>query len=274
MQRTEDKLPQDRAQQLYLESLVGQITGWSNPQQRLMQAFRCDEFILYHQPIRPVARERTHDLMEVLVRHQDEEKHLTPPGAFLPVLEYHGMLPMLDEWVTRRFIRWYRENAKQRRIRCFVNVAGATLREPRFAVAVRELLREQAVPGEVLCFEVQEGELLSHTQEIRPTIRALQEAGCNIAVGSVGRQSVSFKSIQAVAARYVKLDGSLVRELHRDPVALAKARAINRVCHMAGMETVAEFVEEPETLEALRSIDVDYAQGFGISRPAPLYGPE
>jgi len=98
----------------------------------------------------------------------------------------------------------------------------------------------------------------------------LRQLGCSIAVGAVGRQTISFKAIQTVSANFVKLDGALVRELHRDPVALAKAQAISRVCQSAHIRTIAEFVEEQETLERLRAIGVDYAQGFGISRPAPL----
>lgn len=105
---------------------------------------------------------------------------------------------------------------------------------------------------------------------MRPVAQALQALGCRIAIGSVGRQPVSFKLIHAIGAHYVKIDGALVRELHRDAVALAKVQALHRVCRTVGMRTIAEFVEEPETIEKLRAIGVDYAQGFGISKPAPL----
>ena len=261
---------EDRAQELYLESLTGQITGWNNPRQRLAQAFDRDEFILYQQSIRPVARESAFDTVEILIRHQDEEKHLTPPGAFLPLLEYYEMMPLLDQWVTRHVLRWSQGQKRAKPLRFFINTALGTLTDVHFAQFVRDQLSAAGVSGEALCYEVPENHVLEHGEAVRPVARALQGLGCATAVGSVGRQSVSFKPIQAIAANYVKFDGSLVREIHRDPVAHAKAQAVNRVCQLAGIRTVAEFVEEEETLEKLRGIGVDYAQGFGISRPGPL----
>ena len=260
---------EDRAQQLYLESLIDQITGWNNPRQRLAQAFSRNEFILYQQAIREIGPSSGPALVEILVRHQDEEKHLTPPGAFLPILEYHDMMPRLDQWVTTHAIRWYRENARQP-LRLFINTAVRTMSEPRFAQFVKDQLAASGLAGDILCFEVQESELRAHGEAMLPVARALQSLGCAIAIGSVGRESVSFRALQAMAPNYVKLDGSLVRELHRDSVAHAKAQAINRVCQLAGIKTIAELVEQQITLDKLREIGVDYGQGFGISRPGPL----
>jgi EAL domain-containing protein (putative c-di-GMP-specific phosphodiesterase class I) len=56
----------------------------------------------------------------------------------------------------------------------------------------------------------------------------------------------------------------------RDPVNLAIVRATNEIGHALGIKTIAEYVEDQETLQALRLLGVDYGQGFGIARPAPL----
>lgn len=268
---SEPPIPESGAQQLYLESLVMQLTGWDNPRERLAQAFARDEFILFCQGIYPVAAgssERT--LLEVLVRHQDEEKHLTAPGAFLPVLEYYDMMPQLDRWVIQRSIEWHRTKAGERPMRFFINVSPRTLADPSLPAFVKDQLGLNRVGADILCFELPEADLLAHGDAIKPVVKSLQAQGCSIAIGSVGRQSVSFKAIQSVAPAYLKIDGGLVRELNRDPVAVAKAGALNRVCQGVGIRTVAEFVEDDETLAKLKTIGVNYAQGFGISRPAPL----
>jgi EAL domain-containing protein (putative c-di-GMP-specific phosphodiesterase class I) len=258
--------------QLFLESLVGRLTGWNNPHQRLLQAFSGDEFVLYQQTIRALSSQLADRIfVEVLVRHQDEEKHLTPPGAFLPMLEHYDMMTTLDQWVMRHVIDWHRAKARGRKLRFSVNMAPRTMADPEFPQTVKKLLAaERGMPADALCFEFHEAELLAYGDAVRPVAKALQELGCRIAVGSVGRQSVSFKAIQSVAANFVKLDGALVRKLHRDPAAHAQVQAINRVCHGAGIRTIAEFVEEREILDKLKAIGVDYAQGFGISRPGPL----
>ena len=69
---------------------------------------------------------------------------------------------------------------------------------------------------------------------------------------------------------FVKIDSSIVLAFQRDPVALAKLKAITRVCRTLGIRTIAEFVESDEIWEGLQALDVDYAQGFGIGAPRPL----
>ena len=262
---------QDPSRQMYLESLISNVTGWDNPRQRLADAFGRDEFILYHQGIWPVsAEDSTQTFVEILVRHQDEERNLTPAGQFLPVIEYFGMLPELDRWVVRHLLEWYKVEGRGQSLRFSLNADALTLSDPELPGYVADHLTRNDSAGDILCFEIPESELLACAEKVCPVMKALQQLGCRIAIGSVGRQSVSFKAIQAIAANFVKIDGALIRELTRDKVADGKVRAINRVCQSVGIETVAEFVEDAETLDRLKVIGVNYAQGYGLSRPAPL----
>src|SRR5687768_10260399 len=86
-------------QAFYLESLSSQLTGWDNPHERVARALRDDEFILYAQSILPIAaRSKSRAFMEILVRLQEEETNLTPPGAFIPIMEHYNLMPALDRW--------------------------------------------------------------------------------------------------------------------------------------------------------------------------------
>ena len=71
-------------------------------------------------------------------------------------------------------------------------------------------------------------------------------------------------------ADFLKVDGSFIRNIHRDDADRALVRSINEVAHALGKQTVAEFVEEAECLEVLKALGVDYAQGYGIGKPKPL----
>ena len=256
-------------QLLYLESLARQITNWSDPHERMVLALRNDEFLLYRQNIIPlVARNGARPFLEILVRLKEEETNLTPPGAFIPVMEYYGLMPALDRWIVEHVIAWSASRLPQAQTLCSINLAKSTLADVGFPSFVRERLAAHKVAPQLLCFEVCESDALTD-DGVRFLVRT-KAMGCQSAIGSFGRGSVSFDSLHSATTNFIKIDGGIVREIVRDPIAAAKTQAIARVCEEKGILTVAEFVETPDTLNALRGIGVNYVQGFGISKPGPL----
>ena len=93
---------------------------------------------------------------------------------------------------------------------------------------------------------------------------------CRAASGGFGRDRVLFDLIRGFQVEFLKIDGSVILNLLQDPVTLAKVRAVSGVAKKIGVKTVAEFVESEEIITRLKEIGIDYAQGFGISRPRPL----
>ena len=258
-------------ERLYLESLVGALTGWNDPEARVAKALEQDEFLLFGQALVPLKDDgNLPSYIEVLIRLQEEERNLTPPGAFLPVFEYLGMMPALDRWVIEHALRWWRSDSDARGMRLSINLSADTLGVADFPKFVDGRLRKQEVPAEVLCFELSATEVAVNPLSVGGGARKLNALGCQFAITSFGRDSASFDAVKAVQASFVKIDGAIVREMHRDSVALAKVSSIQQVCHKAGIRTVADFVEQEETIKLLREIGVDYAQGYGVSRPGPL----
>jgi len=88
-----------------------------------------------------------------------------------------------------------------------------------------------------------------------------------VALSSFGRDGVSFDLIRGFQIDFLKIDGSIIFDILRDPVALAKVVAIGRVAKKIGVKTIAEMVESEEAIAKLREVGIDFAQGFGISRP-------
>lgn len=264
----EDKAPE----QLYLESLVANLTGWRDPRARLAKAFKDDEFILFGQSIVPLdPKARLSPRIEILVRMREEEKNLTPPGTFIPFLEYYDMMPVLDRWVVQHAILWWKSKGGAQAPALNINLSVETLLEPSFLEFVVEQMGKAAMPGAALCFELEAMDVASHAQKARAAAEKLEPTGCGIAIAGFGRDLVSFGALKMVAAAgMIKMDGALVREIRRDPVALAKINSIQGVCNGAGIPSVAVFVEDPETLQMLRVAGVTYAQGYGVARPDAL----
>ena len=260
-------------ERLYLKSVFSTLTGWNDPERRLVKAFDNDEFMLFGQSIVPLDGAKALPFcLEILIRLREEEQNLTPPGAFLPILEYFEMMPVLDRWVIQHTAEWWRAKNGVPNTVLNINLSPETLDGADFPDFVDQQLQDHRLPAGAICFEVIGSEVAAGSEQAMKSIGALKAFGCRFAIAGFGRDSISFDALRTAGASVVKIDGGIVREIHRDPVARAKVRSIQRVCAKAAVRTVAEFVEQAETLAALREIGVDYAQGYGISKPEPLAG--
>ena len=246
------------------------LAGWARPLERLRQALDKDDFSLYCQPVlalQPGAATR-YPIGEVLVRMREEEQAMLPPGEFLPVLEHYNMMPELDRWVVRNLAK---RLAAASPIPAFaLNVSAQTIADAEFPKYVAEVAQAAQLGPGSLVFEVEEQELLYRQDVVAAFLAALKPSGAAILIAGFGRKAVSFTALKAIGANYVKVDGSIVRKLLQSELARTKIAAIVRVCQAIGMRVIAECVEEPEILEKLRSIGVDYAQGFGVLQPQPI----
>jgi EAL domain-containing protein (putative c-di-GMP-specific phosphodiesterase class I) len=260
---------------LYLRAIAKELTGWSDPKAKLTRALAEDRFLLLAQQIKPLELGGADPLCyEILLRLQEEEDHLLPPGGFLPEAERFGMMEELDRWVLRHLItvclaQQKRDARWQLPLYC-LNLSSAAIRSPGFARFVQAQIEMRKFEGRALCFEVSEHDLISLQPDVRRLVAMLKPFGCRFTIDAFGSVNGSFAPLKDLAADFIKIDGIVIQNILRDPAQEARARAISAVCRKIGMRSIAEFVEERETLHALRRIGVDYVQGFGIARPAPL----
>lgn len=266
----------ESSEAFYLRSITDELMTNVDARSRLLQALQQNEFLLFAQkilPLKPGVPEP--ECYEVLVRLKEEEDNLLPPGGFIPIAERYGMLEEIDRWVVRSLIAWCLDQHRRVpgwRVPLFcVNLSEASVVGLEFAQFVRhELTQREEFPARALCFEISETDVITSNDHVRRLIAALKPAGCRFSIDGFGGAKVSFSYLEAMAVDFLKIEGSIIQNILRDPSDLAKARAINTVCQKVGMRTVAEFVETREILDKLREIGVDYVQGFGIARPAPI----
>lgn len=267
-------LSPESGQALYLSLMTKRLMGSDDPRAMLEQALREDQFLLFVQKIVAVKSGVPEpQCYEVLLRLQHEEQNLLPPGGFLDLADSLGMTGALDRWVIRALLDWGAARLQvrpgERLPMMCVNVSHATLVDPAFADFVAAELERTAYPRRALCFEIDEHDLIEHAADVQRFVATLKPR-CPIMVDSFGGVRVSFAHLSGLTVDYLKIDGAIVQNIHRDPTELIKAWAINLACQKVGMRTIAKFVETRETLDMVREIEIDYVQGFGIARPAPI----
>ena len=254
----------------FLDQMSQELTGWSDPFPRLRQALDRDELQLYCQPILSLRPPGGFVMAEVLIRLREEEALMLPPGDFLPVFEHYGMMPELDRWVVSHVVRWL-AGARPGGFRSFsINISVQTIGDPEFPGFVAAELRGMKIPPAALTFEIEESSVLARVESAAQFAAAVKREGCKVAIDGFGQRSVSFAPLKTLRVDFVKVDGSIVRNLLRSSVAMQKLKAVVRVGETIGVGVIAECVEETDILARLKALNVGYAQGFGIARPAPI----
>lgn len=253
----------------------GQSTKQDADSRQVMNAIENGEYYVFCQPITSMEVNSTKvEYHEILVRLMGKDNKLMLPGEFFPLAEMNGHMLYLDRWVVEHISEWVsRQNSfdkKRKNSMFFINVSDDTISDASFPEFLRTTLQEHGVPGTALCFEIPAIGLILRNSEIAEFAQQVKKCGCHVAISDFGQDPVLFDLIQGFKVDFLKIDGGIVRNILYDPVDLAAIVAINKEAKKVGVKTVAESVENEETIAKLREIGVDFAQGYGISRPRPL----
>ena len=260
---------------VYVRSMAAQLISGSNPRGQLLQALEQDQFILFAQKIMPLAPGISEPrCVEILLRLQEEEQQMLPPGGFFPVAEHYGLMGEIDRWVVRNLLKWcaarQRDHRNWRMPLCCVNLSSAGLCDAGFPLYVQSELERYGVPGNRLCFEIAELDVINHSRDVQALMAMLKPRGCRFTADSFGSVRVSFAPFKHLSFDFLKIAGIIIQNILRERSDFAKTVAIVMACRKMGIRSIAEFVESADVLTKLRKIGVDYVQGFGIGKPASL----
>lgn len=240
---------------------------------KLREVLDEDRLVLYSQPVvRLVGREPVHH--EVLVRIQDEDGRVIPPADFIEVAESLGMVQEIDLAVVQKLLRHITSHGEQgKKLRYFVNLSRASISDQQWVRRMHRMLLDSSVNPNQLVFEITETAAMSEVDVTLAFIRLLKEMGCRFALDDFGAGFSSFYFLKRFDVDYLKIDGTLVRDLAKDEGNRIFVKALCDVAREMNKQVIAEWVETPEVLEALKEMKAEYGQGYLFQRPAPLNGP-
>lgn len=234
-------------------------------------------FRLYKQAIYPVNDNGTvSERCEFLLRLLDRDGEIRTPIDFIPAAERYNLMPKIDRWVIENVFHYLASAGKKYNgdkkngPKYFINISGMSLSDSSFYKFVKEKLDEYKIPPHIVCFEVTETAAIEHLSNAVEFISKIRGDGCCFALDDFGSGVSSFAYLRTIPVDYIKIDGTFVTHMEEQPMDRAIVEAINHIGHIAGKQTIAEFVENEETLQQLRDIGVDFVQGFGLESPQPL----
>jgi diguanylate cyclase (GGDEF)-like protein/PAS domain S-box-containing protein len=235
---------------------------------RIEDAFQNDGFVMLAQPILTLATGSVHHY-ELLLRMRDADGGLIPPIAFLPTAERFDLIQGIDRWVLEHALHLL-QNPGGARHSLAANLSGRSIGD----AAILDLLRRELpkIPGGAgrLTIEITETATVADLSVAGDFAEDLRSLGCRVALDDFGVGFGSFAYLKHLPFDSVKIDGDFVKACTSNPTDRLIIEAIVGVAKGLGRETVAEFVEDAETVQYLRSVGVDHCQGYFISRPLPV----
>jgi diguanylate cyclase (GGDEF)-like protein len=242
---------------------TGAAKGAMSWVERIHAALDDDRFVLYAQPMIDLkSGEVSHK--ELLIRMIGDDGEVIPPSAFLPTAERVGLITEIDRWVTREGLRLAKGGE-----RVSINLSGPSIGDHEVMESVRAAIGDGVDPTHLI-FEITETAAMTDMETARDFVAALNELGCDVALDDFGTGFGSFTYLKHLPTSYLKIDIEFVRDILANATDREVVKSITDVAHSLGKRTVAEGVENKETLEILRAYGVDCAQGWFVGPPEPI----
>jgi PAS domain S-box-containing protein len=259
-------ITQRTAEKRRMELEIGKL-GWLK---RVREALDNAHFVLHAQPIIDLA-DGTVVQRELLIRMQNPNGTggVIAPGSFLPVAEEFGLVPEIDRWVIDQAA-----DVAARGLPVELNVSAASLGDKGLISHIAQAFdRTGADPANVI-FELTETALLSAQAEGLAFVEWLHAFGCGFALDDFGTGYGGFTYLKQLPIDLLKIDIEFVRDVIVNPASRNVVEAIVGLAERFDLRTVAEGVEDAATMNLLREMGVNRAQGYHIGRPAPLDVPD
>jgi diguanylate cyclase (GGDEF)-like protein/PAS domain S-box-containing protein len=242
---------------------------------RLKSAIRRDQFCLYTQKVVALgeASPSSDKHVEILLRMLDDDGQIIEPMAFIPSAERFGLMPEIDRWVIKNAFTALADVMAADPGSAYtwaINLSGASIGDERLLAYIIEQQKVSGVPLSSIVFEITETAAITNFTKAAALISRLHDLDCRFALDDFGAGMSSFTYLKHLSVDFLKIDGSFVKEILDNPNDKAIVESINQIGHALGKKTIAEFAESDEIVACLKSLGVDYAQGYAIGRPEPL----
>ncbi|MDO6460696.1 EAL domain-containing protein [Granulosicoccaceae sp. 1_MG-2023] len=230
-------------------------------------------FEIYGQEITPLDKADPNAVhYELLLRLRGEDGTVGSPFQLINAAEIYNLMSRIDQWVFEHALlklAALQQEYPDLNLRFSINMSGQSVTDDFFAF-LRRLLMDSPALIPSINIEITETAVVSNLATATRLIQSLRDIGVTFSLDDFGTGMSSFGYLRDLPIDYLKIDGTFVKHIADDPVSRAMVESINNVGHIMGLRTVAEFVENDAILNELRRLGVDYAQGYALSKPAPI----
>ena len=254
---------------MYNSSLDSRKKDWLRLEYKLHKALELEEFILHYQPqVNTVTGAITG--FECLIRWQDPETELIPPGRFIPIAEESGLIIPITSWVLRNACAqanaWRLKGSTDARFS--VNISMRQFKEKDFVETLTNILKETGLPPGCLEIELTESVIMTDVENTIKILHDLKELGIRLSIDDFGTGFSSLSYLKSMPIDVIKIDRSFIRDIPSDEDDIAITTAIINMAHGLDIEVIAEGVETMEQFELLKKLGCDNIQGYLFMKPA------
>ncbi|HSN17880.1 MAG TPA: EAL domain-containing protein [Gammaproteobacteria bacterium] len=273
-----EKLLEDaeQAHRTALQQGGNKVVGWTPPtvdaegrvtdtewQRRITEGLKNNKFILAFQPVASLTGEAT-DLHDVLVRLRGDKDEEIPPKDFLPAAERIGMMPAIDRWIVENSLKMMSDRSTQgHKSSLFVRLSDQSLTDKNFLPWIEKTLSSTTgiQPGHLI-FEIPEKSAEKYLTDTSNFAESAKRLKCGFALEHFGIGHDPMHTLDLIkGVDYLKIDGSISAVLATDPKRSDTVKKIVEKAQGAGIKTVAERVEKPETMAVLYTLGIEFIQG-------------
>ncbi len=236
-------------------------------------ALQNDKFELFAQPIVCLTDQNKHYSYEILLRIFDHKQNeFVSSQELISAAESLEVTTRIDQWVCEKVFKDIFEKAENgiKIPSISINLSGHSIVSVAFERFLLELTDKYNVPTSCICFEITESVAVKSITRAQNFIHNLKAVGYKFSLDDFGVGYCSFNYLNQLDVDHVKIDGSFVSAMLDDATQFATVQAITSVARTMNIKTIAEFVEKPEIIKALKVIGVDCGQGYIFGKPSPI----
>lgn len=231
---------------------------------QIRKAIKEDRIITFYQPIVNNLNHRI-EKYESLVRLIDEEGNIVLPSNFLEVSKKSKLYPYITRIVLERCLNTF----KNTDLSVSVNISILDILDPETYQFIERKLKENFHMAGRLVFEIVESEGVENYAYVKNFADMVKSLGCKIALDDFGSGYSNFSHIMKLNVDFLKIDSSLIRDIHIDRNAELIVQTIVTFSKWLGIKTIAEYVHSKEVFDKILQLGIDYSQGFYFGEPKP-----
>ena len=222
-----------------------------------------DNFTPFFQPIFNAHTQKI-EKYEALVRIVQDSGTIIAPYMFLEVAMKSKLYPSITKAMIEKSFEFF----KDKDFEFSLNLSINDILNPATITLILDSLKAFPNPHRVV-FEILESDKIGNYEELKKFIELVKSYGCKVAIDDFGSGYSNFAHILELNVDYLKIDGSLVKFIITDNNSRVITKTIINFASSLGLKTIAEFVEDKDSLEMLKKMGVDYVQGYYIGKPQP-----